>query len=172
MTDTEAQPVAWKPMTDTAWLDGRDVVLFAHDMEIHARYSPGEWSDDTPISPREYSGAVWSAFDDQVQFEIEEVSHNEDEWHHGPVTYWREPTPPLYAHPPADTLARLQRERDQAVEALREITNPIAAMQQRAEDLGAKLDGAVAFQLANDVGYLQGIARATLAAIGAEDGIL
>lgn len=68
-----------------------------------------------------------------------------------------------------DTLARLQRERDQAVEALREITNPIAAMQQRAEDLGAKLDGAVAFQLANDVGYLQGIARAALAAIeGAE----
>lgn len=125
----EAQPVAWKPMTDTAWLDGRDVVLFAHDMEIHARYCPGEWSDDTPISPREYSGAAWVAFDDQVQFEIEEINHNAAEWQHGPVTHWREPTHPLYAHPPTDTLARLQCERDQAVEALRELQEQLAKAQ-------------------------------------------
>ena len=66
----------WKPMTDTAWLDGQDLVIFAHGMEIQARYYPGEWSEDTPISYREYSGAVWSAFDDAVTFEIEECSHD------------------------------------------------------------------------------------------------
>jgi hypothetical protein len=80
-------------MSDTEWFDGQDVVLFAHGMEVSARYCPGEWSDDTPISPREYSGAVWSCFDDQFQFEIEEESFCPAEWCHGPVTHWRYPFP-------------------------------------------------------------------------------
>lgn len=84
---------AWLPMSNIAWLDGRDVVLLAHDMEIHARYCPGEWSEDTPVSPREYSGAVWSAFDDALQFEIEECADDPAHWHHHPVTHWREPMP-------------------------------------------------------------------------------
>lgn len=83
----------WRPMTDIGWIDGSDVVLLAHDMEVQARYSPGEWSEDTPVSPREYSGAVWVCFDDQFQFEIEEISHNPEEWLHGPVTHWRRLTP-------------------------------------------------------------------------------
>lgn len=80
----------WKPLTDTSWLDGRDVILLAHDMEVQARYSPGEWSMDTPVSPSEYSGAAWVCFDDEFQFEIEEISHDPGTWHHWPVTHWRE----------------------------------------------------------------------------------
>lgn len=83
----------WRPMSDTAWEDGRDVVLFAHGMEVHARYGPGEWSEHHEYGP-EYSGAVWVCFDDAFQFEIEEDTPNTEEWNHGPVTHWREPTPP------------------------------------------------------------------------------
>jgi hypothetical protein len=82
----------WRDMTDTTWLDGKDVVLFAHEMEIHARYCPGEWTDHH--EGREYNGSVWSAFDDALQFEIEETSPNPEQWHHGRVTRWRIPTPP------------------------------------------------------------------------------
>lgn len=86
--------IIWK---DTSWLDGRDVVLLAYDMEVQARYCAGEWSSDTPVAPREYSGAVWSCFDDQFQIEIEELSHNPADWHHGQATHWRDltPRPPL-----------------------------------------------------------------------------
>lgn len=84
---------SWKTFAeDTSWLDGRDIVLLAHDMEVQARYSPGEWSDDTPISPAEYSGAVWSCFDDKFQLEIEECSAAPAEWWHHPATHWRELT--------------------------------------------------------------------------------
>jgi hypothetical protein len=77
----------WREIA-TAPLDGSDVLLLAHGMIVEARYCPGEWSEDTPLSPREYDGAVWSCFDDQFQFEIEEVSHDPAEWCHGPVTHW------------------------------------------------------------------------------------
>lgn len=83
----------WKTFAeDTSWLDGRDIVLLARDMEVQARYCPGEWSDDTPISPAEYSGAVWSCFDDEFQIEIEECSDDPAKWEHHPATHWREPT--------------------------------------------------------------------------------
>lgn len=83
----------WKTFAeDTSWLDGRDVILLAHDMEVQARYCAGEWSDDTPINPREYSGAVWSCFDDKFQLEIEECSAAPAEWWHHPATHWRELT--------------------------------------------------------------------------------
>lgn len=82
--------VRWRPISeDTSWLDGRDVVLLANGMEVSARYCPGEWSDETPDCPREYSGAVWSCFDDQFQFEIEECSKDPSEWSHDGVTHWR-----------------------------------------------------------------------------------
>lgn len=85
--------LAWRPISDTVWHDGRDVVLLANGMEVQARFCPGEWSEDTLVSPREYSGAVWSCFDDAFQFEIEELSHEPSEWWHGEVTHWRELTP-------------------------------------------------------------------------------
>jgi len=81
---------AWRSLSgDTDWIDGRDVVLLAHDMEVQARYCPGEWSDDTPISPAEYDGAVWSCFDDKFQIEIEETSRDPGEWCHNGATHWR-----------------------------------------------------------------------------------
>ena len=88
--------MTWQPLSNTAWLDGRDVVLPASNMEVQARYCPGEWSDGTPINPREYSGAVWSCFDDEfqieIEIEIEEISRDPAEWHHGTATHWRDLT--------------------------------------------------------------------------------
>jgi hypothetical protein len=82
----------WRPI-ETAPRDGSDILLLASGMAIEARFCPGEWSDETPISPREYSGAVWSAFDDALQFLIEETSEGD---FHGQVTHWRPlPAPPV-----------------------------------------------------------------------------
>ena len=82
----------WYPMAgNTDWIDGRDVVLFAHGMEISARYCKAEWENIG--LEREWSGAIWSAFDDAIIFDIEQLSHEPDQWWHGPVTHWRTPTP-------------------------------------------------------------------------------
>lgn len=83
------KPIKWSPLQDTAWIDGRDVVLLAHDMEVQARYCAGRWSADTPNAPAEYDGAVWSCFDDKFQIEIEEFSSDPSLWWHGAVTHWR-----------------------------------------------------------------------------------
>lgn len=58
---------------DTAPRNG-DTILLYHRIHgwVQAWFSPGEWSDDTPISPREYSGAVWVCGDDAYQIEVEE----------------------------------------------------------------------------------------------------
>lgn len=105
MSDTPDMALAspngpWRLLSeDTSWLDGRDLVLLAHDMEVQARYCAGEWSEDTPIAPAEYSGAVWSCFDDEFQIEIEEVSPDPADWWHGQATHWRDLTPrPSLSH--------------------------------------------------------------------------
>jgi hypothetical protein len=80
---------SWQPI-ETAPLTGEDVLIFAHGMAIQARYCPGEWGEDTPLGPAEYDGAVWCAFDDALQFEIEETPEGN---FHFPVTHWM-PLPP------------------------------------------------------------------------------
>jgi len=87
----------WRPI-ETAPRDGSDILLLANGMAIEARYCPGEWSVETPISPREYDGAIWCAFDDALQFEIEETPGGD---FHGQVTHWRPlPAPPVEGKEP------------------------------------------------------------------------
>jgi hypothetical protein len=95
LIDLPTQSDVWQPI-ETAPTDGTDILLLANGMAIEARHSPGEWSEDTPASPAEYSGAVWVAFDGAVQFEIEEGEGPDRSDHHGDVTHWM-PLPP----PPA-----------------------------------------------------------------------
>ena len=64
----------------------------------------------------------------------------------------------------ADFTRRLERERDAAVEALRDVVDPIGAIK-RTMQAGCVLNGQMAMQLSNDPEYLKGIARATLRAI-------
>lgn len=92
----------WQPI-ETAPKDGSEILILAHGMAIQARFEPGRWSEDTPVSPAEYDGAVWCAFDDAQQFEIEEgAGENGGDWH-GAVTHWM----PLPA-PPTITASRHQ----------------------------------------------------------------
>lgn len=79
--------IQWNPMS-TAPYDGSEILLLAHGMVIQARYSGGEWSASTPASPAEYWGAVWVAFDDALQFEIEEGAGEDGIDLHGQVTGW------------------------------------------------------------------------------------
>lgn len=80
--------VEWRPLSETAWLDGRDLLLCAYGMIVEARYSPGSWSEDTPIAPAEYDGAVWVCFDDRFQIEIEEICSDPAGWWHGQAVAW------------------------------------------------------------------------------------
>lgn len=81
--------MGWQPIS-TAPKDGTEILILAHGMCIQARYEAGEWSDHHEGA--EYWGPVWCAFDDKIQFEIEEAPEGDS---HGPVTHWMElPEPP------------------------------------------------------------------------------
>ena len=81
----------WQPI-ETAPKDGTSILIYTQGMVIEARYCTGSWSEDTPISPAEYDGAVWCAFDDALAFEIEETPHGD---FCGEVTHWQPlPEPP------------------------------------------------------------------------------
>lgn len=84
----------WRPIT-TAPRDGTEILILAQGMAVQARYSPGEWSCDTPLGPAEYSGAVWCAFDDALSFEIEEGATEDGSDYDSDVTHWM----PLPPHP-------------------------------------------------------------------------
>lgn len=83
--------MAWRRLNeDTSWIDGRDIVLAAHGMEVSARYCSGEWHHTLEFS--EYYGPVWSCFDDKFQIEIEELSEDPTDWCFGAATHWRDAT--------------------------------------------------------------------------------
>jgi hypothetical protein len=90
----------WQPI-ESAPRDGTSILILADGMAIEAWYAQGEWSDDTPISPAEYSGPAWVAFDDALQFEIEEGAGPDGQDCHGTVTHWM-PLPPPPKEQPHD----------------------------------------------------------------------
>lgn len=86
MTDT---PAGWNPMRD-APRDGRQIIALhrVHGV-IEARYHPGGWSEDTPISPAEYDGPMWVLGDDIAQDEVEEYGPEAPEpFHDGRLLGW------------------------------------------------------------------------------------
>lgn len=139
--DGDEKPVAFRPMSDTAWLDGRDVVLSAHGMIVSARYCAGEWSDDTPINPREYNGAVWSCFDDEFQFEIEETGRGPSEWCHGPVVGWADTRLASTPAAPAqeDAIARADHARTIYARALEKMRIALLNVTDNLEDEGDRV---------------------------------
>lgn len=85
----------WQPIK-TAPLDGSDVLLLTTCHGIcEAWFSAGDWSDDTPIRPREYSGSAWVCCDDAFQIEVEEIPEEHGGNHNGTATHWMPiPSPP------------------------------------------------------------------------------
>jgi len=82
----------WQPI-ETAPKDETHLLLFTscHGI-VEAWFSPGFWSDETPLSPREYTGDVWVCADDAFQIEVELWDGHED---HGTATHWMPlPEPP------------------------------------------------------------------------------
>ena len=58
-------------------------------------------------------------------------------------------------------LADLVAERDRLREALRDVANPLDRLRRNAEAQGSRLSGA-AYTIANDLNFVQGLARAAL----------
>jgi hypothetical protein len=76
----------WQPI-ETAPKDGTAVVLFTTCHGIcEAYFADGEWSDDTPVSPAEYSGDCWVCCDDAFQIEVELWQDGFE--CHGTATHW------------------------------------------------------------------------------------
>jgi hypothetical protein len=94
--------IEWFPLSDTRWLDGRDLVLLYRGMEVQGRFCKGIWSNHFEYG-REYDGAVWSCVDDEITIEIEELGEVEN-WYHPQVTHWRDlsPRPIGFANQPSD----------------------------------------------------------------------
>lgn len=81
----------WKPI-ETAPRDGTSILLFTtcHGV-VEAWFAEGEWSEETPECPRDYSGAAWVCADDAFSIEVEETEPME----HGTATHWMPlPEPP------------------------------------------------------------------------------
>ena len=70
-------------------MDGRQVLLHSriHGW-IEGYFSKGEWSDDTPICPSEYSGDAWVLGDDLEQVEVEFYGDPDNTIHHGQLDGW------------------------------------------------------------------------------------
>jgi len=82
----------WKPI-DTAPRDGSEILVW-HNVHgpIKAWFAPGEYSEETPITPGEYSGAVWVLGDDLAQEEVEEYPEDAPAelggYGDGRITHW------------------------------------------------------------------------------------
>lgn len=63
-----------------------------------------------------------------------------------------------------DYCRQLKRERDAALEALKDIVDPISALKRSMQAVDV-LNGQMAYQLSNDPEHLKSVARATLRAI-------
>lgn len=73
----------WKPI-DTAPLDGTEILILAQGMAIQARFIQGEWQSHHEDG-LEFQGPAWCAFDDALEFEVEEDTES---LRHGAVTHW------------------------------------------------------------------------------------
>jgi hypothetical protein len=82
----------WKTI-DSAPRDGTPILLFTTNYGVvEAWFFQGEWSEDTHISPAEYTGSSWVCADDQFHIEVEESPFG---FHDGTATHWMPlPAPP------------------------------------------------------------------------------
>jgi hypothetical protein len=123
--------VGWQPI-ETAPRDGTEVLILAGGMAIQAFFLEGAWGPDIPGEVREYHGAVWVAFDDLTQFEVEGGALEGGLDYHGSVTHWMPlPTPPEgegRAPPPASDLSAGHYGMSDAVQMIEALAARLAAL--------------------------------------------
>lgn len=81
--------LSWYSMS-TAPREAGESILLLHRSHgvIEGRFSKGEWSDDTPDHPREYSGSAWICGDDAFQEEVEEIPAEHGGYDDGEIIGW------------------------------------------------------------------------------------
>jgi hypothetical protein len=60
-------------LPEGAPFDGKPVLIKTNTGVVEAWWCVGEWSVETPVSPREYEGWFWVCYDDQFQVELDEA---------------------------------------------------------------------------------------------------
>jgi len=97
ITDAEAAvhaQYAWNPDMDAAPRDGTDIEIYSTTHGVcQAFFAAGEWSEETPDCPREYSGDTWVCCDDAFQIAVYLNPEGIPDDHEG-VTHWRPITAP------------------------------------------------------------------------------
>tara|TARA_R110000772_G_scaffold45492_1_gene104219 strand:- start:6361 stop:6645 length:285 start_codon:yes stop_codon:yes gene_type:complete len=85
----------WSTMDSAPMSNETTVELFTTSHGIcEAWFANGEWSDDTPNGPSEYSGDMWVCCDNAFQIEVEINGLGYGAHFHGAATHWREYSPP------------------------------------------------------------------------------
>jgi hypothetical protein len=84
--DAQVAPTGWRAMATAPRDENIQVLLLTKTHGVtEARWGPGQWDENMPEGPREYSGAVWVCGDDAWQIEVEELP---DGYHDGDAVGW------------------------------------------------------------------------------------
>lgn len=156
-TRTDATPVAEPRTIYVQWADNGNIRKWAWtEFDLAEKLKV----ETTPVSDTPFAWAYQYTQKHPGQTKPGAMDIKRDR-HKGPIASgWTET--PLYIHPPATNVAALVDENERLRQALEDVANPMSMIQRQAEAEGSQLSG-MAYSIANDLGFVQTIARRALA---------